>query len=245
MLNLLLAILPGIAISIYIYYRDIHEKEPRRFIISCFVFGMLSTIPAIFLEEFGTGLGFTESPNILITFIFAFVVVAGSEELVKFLFLRYYIYPHNEFDEPFDGILYTVMIGMGFATLENILYVSSFGTPTAIVRMFTAVPAHAAFAVIMGYYVGMAKHVKDKGKETRYLAYGFIGAVILHGTYDFFLFQENFPALASLAFVALLAGIYYSRLLIKHHQDNSPHKKKNLDIAENDLDFDVNDHLVD
>lgn len=226
MLNLLLALLPGIAISIYIYYRDIHEKEPHRFLISCFVFGMLSTIPAIYLEEAGVDAGITESPNIWMTMAFAFIVVAGSEELVKFLFLRFYIYPHDEFDEPLDGIVYTVMIGMGFATLENILYVSSFGTPTAVVRMFTAVPAHAAFAVIMGYYVGKAKLEKDNKKERLYLFYGFIGAVLLHGTYDFFLFQENFPALASLAFVALIAGIYYSRLLIKHHQDDSPHKNK-------------------
>jgi len=226
MLNLLLAILPGIAISFYIYYRDIHEKEPRRFLISCFIFGMLSTIPAVYLEEAGVDAGITESPNIWMTMAFAFIVVAGSEELVKFLFLRFYIYPHDEFDEPFDGIVYTVMIGMGFATLENILYVSSYGTETALVRMFTAVPAHAAFAVIMGYYVGKAKLEKDNTKERMYLAYGLIGAVLLHGTYDFFLFQENFPALASLAFVALIAGIYYSRLLIKHHQDDSPHRKR-------------------
>ena len=223
MLNLILAIFPGIVICLYIYYRDIHEKEPHRFLISCFLFGMLSTIPAIFLEEFGISLGFHESPNIFITMIFAFVVVAGSEELVKFLFLRYYIYPNDEFDEPLDGIVYAVMIGMGFATLENILYVYSYGTETALVRMFTAVPAHAAFAVIMGYYTGLAKHA-PKQKETRLLFYGFIGAVLLHGTYDFFLFQENFPALASLAFVALIAGVYYSRMMIKQHQENSPHK---------------------
>jgi RsiW-degrading membrane proteinase PrsW (M82 family) len=235
MLNLILAILPGIAISIYIYYRDIHEKEPHRFLISCFVFGMLSTIPAIYLEEAGVDAGITESPNIWMTMAFAFIVVAGSEELVKFLFLRFYIYPHDEFDEPLDGIVYTVMIGMGFATLENILYVSSFGTPTAVVRMFTAVPAHAAFAVIMGYYVGKAKLEKDNNKERLYLFYGLLGAILLHGTYDFFLFQENFPALASLAFVALIAGIYYSRLLIKHHQEDSPHKGKESEEDENDI----------
>ncbi len=225
MLNLLLAIIPGLLISIYIYTRDIHEKEPHRYLIACFGFGMLSTIPAIFLEQTGVNLGITESPNVFMTIAFAYIVVACSEELVKFMFLRYYIYPHDEFDEPFDGIVYAVMIGMGFATLENILYAFSYGTETVLVRMFTAVPAHAAFAVIMGYYVGLAKHNVPKKEEVKYLAYGFFGAVLLHGTYDFFLFQENIPALASLAFVALIAGIYYSRLLIQDHQENSPHRK--------------------
>jgi RsiW-degrading membrane proteinase PrsW (M82 family) len=224
MLPLALAILPGILISIYIYYKDIHEKEPHRFLIACFVFGMLSTIPAIFLEEFGQGLGFTDTANVL---IFAFVVVAGSEELVKFLFLRYYIYPKDEFNEPMDGIVYAVMIGMGFATLENILYVTSYGIETAMVRMFTAVPAHAAFAVIMGYYVGLAKFEQRKSEEKKLLFIGFIGAVALHGAYDYFLFQQIYEGLAVLAFVSLIGGIYYGRDLIKRHQDDSPFKEDN------------------
>lgn len=239
LLNLALAITPGIAISIYIYYRDIHEKEPHRFLIICFIFGMLSTVPAYYLEVFGTSLGITESPNILMTLVFAFVVVAGVEEFVKFIFLRFYIYPNKEFDEPLDGIVYAVIISMGFATLENILYVYRLGTEVAILRMFTAVPAHAAFAVIMGYYVGLAKEA-PKHEETSYLFFGYIGAVILHGTYDFFLFQENFPALTILAFVALIAGIYYGRLLIKHHQDKSPHKP----TAQNEQRMSDDEHLI-
>ncbi len=224
MLALALAILPGILISVYIYYKDIHEKEPHRLLISCFVFGMLSTIPAIFLEEFGQGLGFTDTTNIL---IFAFVVVAGSEELVKFMFLRHYIYIKDDFNEPMDGIVYAVMIGMGFATLENILYVTSYGIETAMVRMFTAVPAHAAFAVIMGYYVGLAKFEQRKSAERRLLWMGFLGAVALHGAYDYFLFQQIYEGLAVLAFVSLIAGIYYGRDLIKRHQDDSPFKEGN------------------
>jgi protease PrsW len=222
MLPLALAILPGIAISIYIYYKDIYQKEPSRLLIACFIFGMLSTIPAIFLEQFAQGLGFTDTTNVV---IFAFVVVAGSEELVKIMFLRHYIYPKPEFDEPMDGIVYSVMIGMGFATLENILYVSSYGIETAMVRMITAVPAHAAFAVIMGYYVGLAKFEQSKSAENKLLWQGFLGAVLLHGVYDYFLFQKIYEGLAILAFVSLIVGIYFGRDLIKRHQEDSPFKK--------------------
>lgn len=229
MLSLILAILPGIIISIFIYYKDIYEKEPHRYLLACFGFGMLSTIPAVYLEQFGQSLGIMEGVNPFVTFLFAFVVVAGSEELVKFLFLRHYIYPKKEFNEPMDGIVYAVMIGMGFATLENILYVTNFGLEVALVRMFTAVPAHAAFAVIMGYYVGLAKFKYSKAAENRLLATGLLGAVVLHGAYDFFLFQQIYEGLAILAFVSLILGIRFGRDLIKRHQEDSPFKEVNID----------------
>jgi RsiW-degrading membrane proteinase PrsW (M82 family) len=236
--TLLLAAVPGLLIAVYIYYKDIHEPEPHKYLIWCFLFGVLSTMPAIWLEKFGMSLGYDESPDLWTTFIFAFVVVAGSEELVKFIFLRGYIYPKKEFNEPFDGIVYAVMIGMGFATLENILY-AEYGLQTTIVRAFTAVPAHAAFAVIMGYYVGMAKF--EEQNRTLTLAKGFFGAVILHGTYDFFIFQNNFPALAGLTIVTLLIGILLSRKMIKMHQQMSPFNTDEIEpMAEeisNELDF--------
>lgn len=217
----ILAIIPGLLISYYIFVQDKHEKEPHRYLITAFVFGMLSTVPAIILEEAGMSLGITEDGSIFQIFLFAFVVVAFSEELVKFLFLRLFHYNKSEFNEPFDGIVYTMMIGMGFATLENIMYAFSFGIETTILRMFTAVPAHAAFAVIMGYYVGYAKFGPKKNERIN-LAKGLFGAVLLHGAYDFFLFQKSWEGLMVLALVVLVVGLYLGKRMIKIHQDASP-----------------------
>ncbi len=83
--------------------------------------------------------------------------MALSEEGSKFLVLRFYAYPKQVFREPFDGVIYCVMIGMGFATVENIEYVRQFGLETGVSRFFLAIPAHASFAVLMGYPVGRAK----------------------------------------------------------------------------------------
>lgn len=238
-LNLALATLPGLLIAVYIYYKDIHDKEPHKYLIWCFLFGALSTLPAIWLERWGMSLGYDVSPNIVTTAIFAFVVVAGSEELVKYVFLRGYIYNKEEFDEPLDGIVYAVMIGMGFATLENILYATNYGIQTTIIRAFTAVPAHAAFAVIMGYYVGLAKF-SDINKIALLLQ-GLIGAIALHGAYDFFIFQKNYPALAGLTMVTLVIGIVLSRRMIKIHQEMSPFKNGEQTaedtIVSNEFDF--------
>ncbi|MCP4443485.1 MAG: PrsW family intramembrane metalloprotease [Aureispira sp.] len=239
-----MAVLPALLIAYYVYWRDQHEPEPHELLVYCFLFGVVSTVPAIILETIGGNLGFGISYNMFMTFIYAFGVVAFSEELVKYVFLFAYIYPKDEFCEPMDGIVYAVMISMGFAALENILYVMGGGVELAILRAFTAVPAHAAFAVFMGYYVGLAKF--DKKREKLLLATGLLSATAIHGAYDFFIFQQNIEALALLTFVVLIGSIVMSFKLIKQHQENSPHNPKNA-VATNDSDNDLDlfEHLND
>jgi len=221
-----MAIAPGAAIMWFIYSKDKYEKEPKKLLFWCFVFGVLSIIPAIILEKIGQASGLNISDNILITFLFAFVVVGFSEEFSKYIFLNWYAFKKKEFNEPFDGIVYAVMVSMGFAVFENIFYVLSNGFTNAIMRAVTAVPAHAAFGVIMGYYFGLAKF--NKKKQFQYKMTGLLGAIALHGGYDFFLFQQNFPAAAILAFVALGIGVRYSFKAIKMHQEASPFKPGNI-----------------
>ena len=223
---LLLGIAPGLIICYYIYYRDKYDKEPHQFLIKSFLLGVLSTIPAVFLEEAGQSLGLADTSTLFRTAIFAFLVVGFSEELVKFIILRFYNYPHKEFDEPYDGIIYAIMIGMGFACLENVFYIFQYGAGTGIVRAFTAVPAHGAFAVIMGYYVGLAKF--EPSKATQYNLMGLGGAILFHGLYDFFLFQEDYPSLTVLAFVTLIIAVILSFKMIKIHSKNSPHRPENM-----------------
>lgn len=227
-----LAIAPGLAIAIYIYWKDKYDKEPRRLLLYAFFLGCLSIFPAIILETWWARGGFDISPNNWLTAFYAFIVVGLSEEISKFLFMRRFIYKHKEFDEPFDGITYTVMVSMGFATLENISYVYSGGIGTAIVRMFMAVPAHASFAVIMGYYLGLAKFNPDK--SLIYMIYGIAGATFFHGAYDFALMQQSWPKLTTIGAIgALYVGIILSRRAIKLHQQASPFNPyKNLDRDE-------------
>jgi len=191
MLPLALAIAPGLAICLFIYSRDRFNREPPRYLIMSFVLGMLSTVPALFIEIIGGDLRRHFSHQSIWSYAaYAYGVVACSEELSKFLVLRFYAYPKKAFDEPFDGIVYAVMIAMGFATVENIEYVERFGIGTGIVRFFLSVPAHASFAVLMGYFVGQAKqHTRRAGLL---MLLGILIAIFFHGTFDFFLFlQQN------------------------------------------------------
>lgn len=125
----------------------------------------------------------------------------------------------KEFNEPFDGIIYSTFVSLGFATLENVVYVMQSGFSTGIARMFTAVPAHYAFGVIMGYYVGKAKF--DEKNRASYLLRGLLYAVLLHGLYDFFVFQRDYPMLGFLVFAALILGLYLAQRAIKELQADS------------------------
>lgn len=223
---LALAIAPGIAICLYIFLKDIYNKEPKRLLLASFLLGVLSIIPPFFIETYFQSFF---SNSLLDTGIFAFIVVALSEELSKYIVLRYYCYTRKSFDEPLDGIVYSVMVSMGFATIENINYVLLIGSyDTAFIRMFLSVPAHATFAVVMGYFVGKAKY--DSANSFRYMITGLFWAVFFHGTFDFFLFLQKSPdvkpyisdaLLFAGAVVSYIVAIRLSRKHIGLHQQLS------------------------
>jgi len=158
MLLLALAIAPGLAISIYFFLKDQYNREPRRHLLISFFLGIVSALPAVLAEMFLIDyFDIVPASSIMSAVVMAYPIVAFAEEWAKYLMVRLYAFPKPEFDEPFDGIVYSVMVGMGFATVENIAYVMQTGYTTAIMRMFLSVPAHASFAIIMGYYLGKAK----------------------------------------------------------------------------------------
>lgn len=190
MLLLALSIAPGIAISLYIFLKDRFNREPGLNLLVCFFLGCLSVIPAIIIQLFTAKP--TEqffSNQIVYTAFFAYIIVGLSEEWSKYLALRFYAFPKKSFDEPYDGIVYSVMVGMGFATVENIGYVTQHGLSTAILRMVLSVPAHGTFAILMGYFAGKAKF--NPQKRVYYNLLGLSLAAFFHGTFDFFLFLQG------------------------------------------------------
>jgi protease PrsW len=189
MLPIVLAIAPGLATIIYIYYKD--SSASKKYLLVCFFWGMLSTVPAIVIQLSAKALlgDISGDASIFYYAFYAFIIVACSEEGSKFAVVKWYAYPKKVFDEPANGIIYSVMVAMGFATVENIGYVQQHGIGTAVLRMLVSVPAHAAFGTIMGYYTGLAK--LNKEKSILYFIKGLSGAVFFHGVFDFFLFLQD------------------------------------------------------
>lgn len=214
---LALAIAPGIVICLFIYFKDKYNREPLGLMLLTFFMGMLSIIPAIIIQ-----VAFTKPVNqlmgegVLYTAVFAFLIVALSEEASKFLAIRYVPYRRRAFDDPFDGIIYAVMAGMGFATLENIGYVMEHGLGTGIMRMFLSVPAHGTFAVLMGYHIGLARF--DPANKRKHMILAIFWPVLFHGTFDFFLFIGNTWLHFAGALVSFIVAIRLSFKLIRRKQ---------------------------
>ncbi|WP_458626821.1 PrsW family intramembrane metalloprotease [Winogradskyella sp. PC D3.3] len=220
---LLLAIAPVFAILLYIYVQDKHEKEPRNLLIYSFLFGAIVSIIIVFVLYFFTGhlIPITDHFSIFQQFIQAFIVVALAEEFSKYVIVKYYAQPQKAFNEPYDGIIYAVMVSMGFACTENIMYVLNGGYEIAVLRAFTAVPAHATFGVLMGYFMGKAKFSKNRILLN---LTGLLLAILFHGAYDFFLFINFIPGISIGAFISLIVGIILSKKAINAHQKNSNFK---------------------
>ncbi len=219
---LYIALGPGIAIAVFIYYSDKWDKEPRRLVLKSFFLGGLAVFPAYYFEgvaEEVLAMQTLQDDNSLLfwskTIFYAFFGVALAEELCKFLFLKAFIFDEREFNEPFDGIVYGGMIGCGFATVENILYVLPEGQAVGMVRMVTAVPGHAFFGIILGYFMGRAKFSFNR---VRHSIHGLLVVVTLHGVYDTAAFANkawSFYLIFTIIFIGIYLGLKAKRELEK------------------------------
>lgn len=204
---LILSLAPVLIIAGYIYFRDKYEKEPLRLLVIALLAGALTVIPILFVERFLST--FTDYFYGLMAAAWkAFVVAAFTEELFKFLALYLLIWKSREFNDKYDGIVYSVFISLGFAAVENVLYVFGNGYGTGIMRAFTAVPAHAIFGITMGFYFGMARFYTKKEDHLKRKA--LLIPVLLHGIYDFILFTGI--DWLSIVFIGFLIYLYYSGL---------------------------------
>lgn len=211
---LFLAIFPIIIILLFVYYND-KNKEPFFLLLRLFLSGFISCGIVLFvsghLETFASVFSPTSSKNIYQTFIYSFVGVALVEEISKW-FMVYAIGYHNKsFDEVYDGLVYAVFVSLGFAFIENILYVLiSNSISTAIVRALCAVPSHACDAIFMGHHLSLAKQYAMKGnkrKERQQLLLSIIMPAFIHGVYDFCLLS-GFKILI-IVFAAFIVFMYF------------------------------------
>ncbi len=147
--------------------------------------------------------------------------MALVEEFSKYIIVRFYAQKNKEFNEPFDGIVYALMVSMGLAALENILYTFQYGFRVGFTRAFTAVLAHATFGIIMGYFMGKAKFCNNRMK---FNLLGLLFAIFFHGSYVFFLFINSISGIYIGVFVSLLIGIMFSKKAISRHQNSSSFK---------------------
>ena len=210
---LLLALAPAIIIMIYVYFRDKYEKEPIKLILKGILLGAIVIFPVGLLENYL--LIFSKAYDPITKAAWDGFVVAGAiEEAFKFFMVFILIWRNPNFNEKFDGIVYSVSVALGFAAVENLFYVFSGNSmQVGLVRAFTAVPGHTIFGIVMGFYLGLARF-SPKGRG-RWLLMAFVVPWMLHGIYDF-LIMSGYPLLI-LTFIPFL--IYMYRIGLKRMRE--------------------------
>lgn len=198
------AVLPVVVLMIYIYRQDKYQKEPVKSLAKAFIGGMIA-IPLDIIIVTGLDLVLGETALAQTVFFSAFLEAGIPEELCKFIIFMIFIWNDKNFDEYFDGIVYATFIGLGFACVENIEYVFSYGVQTGVVRALLSVPGHFLFGVVMGYFLSLAKFHSEK--RGTYLLSGLLLAMLAHGLFDWLLMIASYlPLIGGIIYIVFLWG---------------------------------------
>jgi RsiW-degrading membrane proteinase PrsW (M82 family) len=203
---IVLAIAPALFILWYVYSRDCYDPEPLRLVVRVFLLGAMAVIPAAVIEfPFPTGI------------ITSAVVAPVVEELLKFSVVFYCVYRLPEFDEPVDGIVYAAAAGLGFAALENCVYVLEGGVAVGILRAVASVPGHMIFSCTWGFALGIAKY-RPAQKRGWIIAAGIAAAILLHAVFNFSLDVFEGAGLLFILFLLVPFGWWFTRRNIRTAQ---------------------------
>lgn len=229
----ILAVLPVIYLLFWFVKSNTNKRTPIYLIFLVFIAGSASTSAVILVEWF---LG---AANIAIYAVMgrlygnlfkAFAIAGFVEELAKLLVILFIIWKSKRFTQRMDAVVYGAAASLGFAFVENVLYVSEGGIMTAVLRGITAVPLHAICGALSGSQIGEAKFIRN-GKEIR-IFMGLSLAVLVHGTYDFLLFHFSPIPVGSggLAAYAIIPLLFASYSLLKSViKDLNNRDKKDID----------------
>ena len=227
-MTLLITIFPSLALVFYFIKSD-KFKEPNRIIIITFLFGVLISLPAGYINDF-IFKRFATGDEINEALLSGFFAGGPVEETLKFLVLYFYILREKAFNEPMDAIVYGVLISLGFATLENFNYVyySNIEGVTsqdiAWVRSYSAIPMHGLCGVIMGFYFGQYTFSADK----KYLGLAIIVPIIFHGSYNFLVSFNFLYALLIIIIGFIFALILHRNLKLAQKQKTKEHEEKKV-----------------
>lgn len=217
----IIAVLPAIVLLGFIYYRDRKEKQPIKLIILLLALGAGTIIPAAIAEAIGQAVLFRkyDSMNMSVgqLFFLCFFIIGMVEELGKYLVTVCATWKSKEFQHSYDGVIYAACASLGFAILENIVYVLLYGAGTGIVRAFTAIPLHCTVGVVMGALYAKAReaaHEQDTGSMIGFLIWAYVVPVFIHGLYDFAVMSVPYGFIGEGWTYVILIGAYLISIVL-------------------------------
>lgn len=212
--SLLMAVAPALLLVGYYCRQAAVKSHPMALIAKTFLLGLIYTIPVFVMESVISRVSVIFAWSRFFYYFFEAFFVAGlCEEYIKLHIVRKYVYSTPHFRKIKEGIIYTIVASLGFACMENILYVMQGSWPVALARGFTAVPMHAVCSGMMGYYIGRAKLAETAREEKKLMNNGLWLAVVLHGLYDFVLFYS--PLAGSVFSFFIIAFVFWIYIKLK------------------------------
>jgi RsiW-degrading membrane proteinase PrsW (M82 family) len=211
MINYILTLLiaPIIALSIIAIVWIKRGKDRYPGLITSFVLGMFSILIVLLFQYIARKFGLEDFKNLRRMIFYSFIVMGFGSEFGKFLILRYYYFPKKNFNGPIDSIVYSTMISMGFALVGNIIYLAvPYYSEVDFFYAITVIFGNLFFAVILGFFVGMAKTRENKFVDSMT---GLFAASFFHALYNFCFISEDFRLLLFLSIGAFIVVIllYY------------------------------------
>jgi len=185
---LFVSLAPVLIIALYVYSRDKYEKEPLAILLRALMAGVAIVLPVVLVERFLSSAA-SETEGLAYVAYTAFIVAGLTEEAFKYIVFLLFFWNNRNFNEKFDGIVYAVYIALGFAAIENLLYVFTGGVGVGMIRAITAVPAHALFGIVMGFYLSKARF--SENYRSLFLFLAFFMPFVFHGIYDFLLMSQS------------------------------------------------------
>jgi RsiW-degrading membrane proteinase PrsW (M82 family) len=229
LITVLASAAPALLLLVYFYLRDRFDREPLTHLLGAYALGMYAMVAAAGLAaavESWLPPGWLETGGETARLVEAFLLAGAVEESAKWIILVAACYHWREFDEPLDGLVYGVALSLGFATVENFLYVTKLGIDVAWKRAIFAVPAHALFGGTMGYYAGRAKF--DRAHAVRNRAFCIGLPILFHGAYDYALLHRlDFTVWTAVTVLSLGFWIFVLRRVYRA-QRASPYRPKTM-----------------
>jgi RsiW-degrading membrane proteinase PrsW (M82 family) len=191
---IIIGTLPSIIWLLYFLRKDVHP-ESNRMVIKIFLFGVIAA-PIAALIEMGffkmaliMGMDSTAVSGqsyIWFFILYNFLGIALVEEFIKYSVVRLKVLGSPEFDEPTDAMLYMIIAALGFAAIENVLYLLPLPffemLKTNMSRFLLAIFLHALCSGLLGYFLALALMKTEKRKI--FIISGLIISTILHGLYN-------------------------------------------------------------
>jgi len=248
-----LSAIPALGLAAYVWHSDVTTSEPATLLLATFLLGVLTANFAAVIN--GVAKPYFEPLQFFGTVLFFLLIVGPVEESVKLLAVRLYAYRKEQFNTVVDGAVYGAMAGLGFAFIENALYItqnlgaspldpgtSLIGIGSGIVSIRAlAGPGHVIYSAFAGYYLGLAKF--NRKHSGPIVVKGLLIAALIHATYNSTVgigsglvqLATGLPDIvAFFVYVLVFDGIFGLILLRKIRRYNHAYREAHEDDADGD-----------